>query len=296
MSAEVVTKAVLLAAAERGLHVRALARELGVESTLVSRGCRRHGVGLPSYAPPPASRSVRVCECGEHGFVGLPRGAVAFCDAADVPLLKPYSWTIRRSHHVNYAAGFAGRIRVSMHRLIVGPGSPHIDHRDSNGLNNRRANLRPCTAAQNLASRRKIAKSRFPYKGVIQQKGRGTFIARIKVNRRFIQLGRFQSLEDAARAYDSAAVMHFGEFALTNAALGLLPESAKDSPRRQREGGASDPHGFRASGISRVGSAGTAHPITDLDPTAPPGSGAPGPGLAPHRIAAAADSGFRRTA
>jgi hypothetical protein len=115
-----------------------------------------------------------------------------------------------------------------MHRLVTDSSGQHTDHWDSDGLNNRRGNLRPCTAAQNLSKRRKLTPSRFPFKGVLLPRGKKSYVARIKVARRFMYLGSYSTPELAARAYDEAAKRFFDEFALTNADFGLL--SAEDQP------------------------------------------------------------------
>lgn len=89
-----------------------------------------------------------------------------------------------------------------------------IDHRDMDGENNCWTNLRCATHTQNNQNIRKRAHNKSGYKGVIQKKDR--FIAKIVVNRRIVQLGMFDSAEQAARAYDAAATKYFGEFARPN--------------------------------------------------------------------------------
>jgi hypothetical protein len=90
-----------------------------------------------------------------------------------------------------------------------------IDHKDRDGLNNRWANLREADRAQNQHNRGKRKDNPSGYKGVRAPK-KGKWHARITVNRKSIHLGAFLSPEEAARAYDRAALRHFGEYAGLN--------------------------------------------------------------------------------
>jgi hypothetical protein len=91
-----------------------------------------------------------------------------------------------------------------------------IDHIDGNGLNCQRANLRWATRAQNMANRRKLRKGANRFKGV-------SFLARLDKYQAYIgsggtrrYLGVFTSEENAARAYDRAALDMYGPFASLN--------------------------------------------------------------------------------
>jgi hypothetical protein len=105
-----------------------------------------------------------------------------------------------------------------MHRQLLGLTDPseQVDHRNHDGLDNRRENLRPCTNQQNQHNQRKRAGCTSRYKGVHWDFRNGSWRAAIKAEGRTIHLGRFQDEDDAARAYDDAARRLFGEFALTN--------------------------------------------------------------------------------
>ena len=106
--------------------------------------------------------------------------------------------------------------KLWMHRLIAdAPTDAVVDHKDGDGPNNQRYNLRICTQQQNARNRRKIGgTSRF--KGVSQNKGRKNWRAQIRDNNRTIYLGSYSSEEEAAKAYDSAAKERFGEYAGVN--------------------------------------------------------------------------------
>lgn len=131
-----------------------------------------------------------------------------------VPAYLGYTAYARR-----YVSTAEGRKPLYMHAVVLGVA--FADHRDGNGLNNRRPNLREVTAtqnAQNLAKRRADSRTGAPtsrYKGV-SSRGAGKWRARATLNGKAVSLGDFPSEDDAARAYDDFARKHFGEFARLN--------------------------------------------------------------------------------
>lgn len=147
----------------------------------------------------------------------------ALVDDADVALVSTYEWTLLRGHNGKlYAYKGSGGVVVYMHRLIVGtPAGMETDHRNGDGLDNRRSNLRAATAGQNRAN---MGKPRRPddaphtsqYKGVNWDKSRDRWQAKIVVDGLHRNLGRYDDEADAARAYDDAALAAWGEFAWLN--------------------------------------------------------------------------------
>lgn len=142
------------------------------------------------------------------------RGAVALVDLNDFPLVAPYRWFLDDKGYARARPNYGRWIR--MHRLIMGdPPGIEIDHIDGDGLNNVRTNLRRATSTQQKQNcRGRGAQSGF--KGVRFDARTGKWTARIGVNHRSHYLGTFVTAEDAARAYDDAAVEHFGEYARLN--------------------------------------------------------------------------------
>lgn len=145
----------------------------------------------------------------------LTQGYVAEIDAADWDKISLSSWQANKKSHTVYARNN----KTPMHRLINGtPKGMQTDHIDCNGLNNRRANLRTCTHHQNQMNRTsKIGSSQ--YKGVSFLKNRKLWYTSISVNNKSVRLGFFRYEDDAARAYDAAAVKFYGEFARLNFTL-----------------------------------------------------------------------------
>jgi len=85
----------------------------------------------------------------------------------------------------------------------------HIDHINGVTTDNRIQNLRPCTLSQNAANSK--ARLGRQFKGITQMRS-GNF--QVYLNRDYI--GVFGSAEEAARAYDAAAVSVYGEYARLN--------------------------------------------------------------------------------
>lgn len=91
------------------------------------------------------------------------------------------------------------------------------DHINHNGLDNRKANLRPATRAQNSYNRKKYANNSYSkYKGVSFKKKGQKWSAQISINNKMKFLGYFHREKDAAKAYDAAARKLHGEFASLN--------------------------------------------------------------------------------
>lgn len=98
----------------------------------------------------------------------------------------------------------------------------HLDHLDHDKAANGRGETRIATPMQNMRNKRRYANNTSGFKGVTFYRKNGRWMAQISVNKRNKNLGLFENREDAARAYDTAAIAHFGEFAKTNAQMGLL--------------------------------------------------------------------------
>lgn len=150
--------------------------------------------------------------------IELTRGHFAIVDAADYEWLSQFKWYTFQTRHDSYAARTVrqdGPRTILMHRAIMdAPQGMDVDHINGNGLDNRRANLRLATRSDNLRNRAADKDSAVPYKGVGRKRNR--FIARIKANGKRISLGSYRTAEEAARAYDAAALKHHGEFAHLN--------------------------------------------------------------------------------
>jgi hypothetical protein len=148
----------------------------------------------------------------------LTKGQVALVDDTDFDRVAGFRWYAQLYGSIWYALRdtWPTREKVRMHRFILNPSEGFVvDHRDRNGLNNTRTNLRVCTQQKNTFNRiGSVHSSR--YKGVTWHKGRGRWVAQLEVSGNNVWLGRFRSEEQAALAYNLAAKEAFGEFALLN--------------------------------------------------------------------------------
>lgn len=153
-------------------------------------------------------------------------GRVALVDDEDFDLVKQYSWRVLKHKSNTYAVAHVGPKTVLLHRFIMKPeGKLIVDHKDGDTLNCQKWNMRLCTRPQNNKnSSKRRTKKIGQYKGVHywpQWNKRAInpnkpWQARIVVDRKTIELGLFEREDDAARAYDAAAKVYFGEFARCN--------------------------------------------------------------------------------
>ncbi len=152
--------------------------------------------------------------------IELTQGKVALVDDEDYAELSKHKWHAAKIGKRWYASRNVGkrpyRRQVYMHRQILNPPPGfECDHINGNGLDNRRCNLRVCTHSQNLQNQR-IGGGASEFKGVHWYKRDKIWHAQIKHSGKRHHLGVFTDETDAARAYDTAAREHFGNFARLN--------------------------------------------------------------------------------
>lgn len=148
-------------------------------------------------------------------------------DDEDYARLSTFRWRVgrkspRRKQYVMRTSRLNGkRATALMHREIIGqiPNGMCVDHINGNTLDNRRCNLRLVTLAQNSAYQSIRSDNTSGFKGVTYHKHHKKWNAHISKNGSQVSLGYFRNKEEAARAYDAAAIVHYGEFALTNAMI-----------------------------------------------------------------------------
>lgn len=169
------------------------------------------------------TRPVHICHCGEHAWVSLTRGHVAFVDAVYADVVGQWNWKAIFDGRNWYAArnhyerinGKKHALTIRMHRIVLPvPNGWLVDHTNRNTLDNRRRNLRAATPAANATNTRPHPNTTSQYRGV----SRAGTKWRALITDRGIQkyLGIFDTEEDAARAYDNIAKALHGQFATLN--------------------------------------------------------------------------------
>lgn len=146
----------------------------------------------------------------------LTQGLFAQVDSEDYPLVMQYSWYADKIGNTHYAATrIAGR-KVYLHRLVTAAKPKDVvDHVDCNGLNCTKSNLRLVSKGENTIRRGPMGTSGF--KGVSFVKSRSKWVAKHTDDvRGTVNLGRYKTPEEAARAYDAWASVNLGPLAYLN--------------------------------------------------------------------------------
>lgn len=186
-------------------------------------------INIPNWLEKPAVLPVLWYRRIRYGYsfcrIPLSQGKFAVVDPDDYWRLSKHKWCAYRSGRTFYAArraqtGNGQKRHLPIHRAVPNvPNGMFVDHINRNGLDNRKANLRPATHAQNTQNRAKRSDRTYnsKYKGVSRRYGRKFFEAQIRINGRPILLGRrFTDEITAAKAYDRAAKKYHGEYAALN--------------------------------------------------------------------------------
>ncbi len=146
--------------------------------------------------------------------IRLPQGLFALIDDEDANVVRKYKWTLHKGKNTNYVRACGPR-KIYMHRLIMAaPKHSEVDHKNRNGLDNQRSNLRLCTRQQNCCNKKLKSAKTSLYRGVSFKSGK--WRVQITVNQQVMHIGLFQDEMEAARAYDARVQKCFGEFATLN--------------------------------------------------------------------------------
>ena len=151
---------------------------------------------------------------GEYGRCTLDNGIEFIFDKEDYEKIKDFSFRTRYDRYVDIYLKETKKA-VGLHRFLMGVADSKIqvDHINCNSLDNRKENLRTCTAAQNNYNKRAKNKEGNCYPNVHYISRYKQWEAKITVNRETIKLGRFDTFEEAKSAKRAAEIKYWGEFA-----------------------------------------------------------------------------------
>ena len=155
--------------------------------------------------------------------IKLTQGKVAKVDDHLFDELNKYKWYAAKSSRGDFYAqrgdySTGKLLLIKMHRFILGitDKSVQVDHQDLDTLNNQIYNIRRATHKENVRNRGITKRSTCGFKGVFWEKSATKWRAQLNVDRKKIHLGLFHDINDAARAYNAASILHHGEFARLN--------------------------------------------------------------------------------
>lgn len=173
--------------------------------------------------------------------ISITKNFVAIVDTCDADLANLRWYTISGTY-TKYAIRNSSKLlgpqkRIKMHRVILERilgralvKGETVDHINRDGLDNRRSNLRLATKSQNAQNTPEYSRNTSGYKGVSWAKDKKMWVAQIRAQKKTYRLGYFIDIDDAARAYNEAALKYHGEFAYQNDVS--LPAQARQAQKR----------------------------------------------------------------
>lgn len=156
---------------------------------------------------------------------------IALIDEADYERVRPYGWCLNADGYI--VARINNHI-VELSRFILGaPPEARVIYLNDDKLDNRRANLLLTDHSLSTQRQKRHHIGSSQYRGVQYHPRTKRWKAMIMARQKVIHLGYFDEEIDAARAYDQAALEHFGEHARLNFPIDNLA-SASQLNRRER--------------------------------------------------------------
>lgn len=135
--------------------------------------------------------------------IPLTKGKVAIVDDDDFDRLNNYSWYYNNSGYVARKLRTKGvQTTILMHREIMNPPKGMvIDHINHNPLDNRKENLRITTQSFNIRHSKLRKNNTSGFIGITKVKRKKEWMAQLTLNRKCINLGYYETPEEAAKVY-----------------------------------------------------------------------------------------------
>lgn len=133
--------------------------------------------------------------------------ARALIDLEDIDIVKNYKWKLKDNGYAcNNSCGYLHRFIMNCQDDMV------VDHINHNRLDNRKSNLRVCTYQQNSMNSGKRNDNKSGITGICWDKSRSKWKSYININSKRINIGRFNTKEEAIKARKQAELEYFGDY------------------------------------------------------------------------------------
>lgn len=152
------------------------------------------------------------------GEIQLTRGAYALVDDEDKKRLAQYHYYLNGHGYAERSIKGTRHQTAYLHHDILGvpPKGMVVDHINRNPLDNRRCNLRFASRTQNRINSRPQRNGTSKYKGVSYHRQLEKWRSCITVDGKTMSLGCYHSEQEAAEAYNRAAIQFYGDYAVLN--------------------------------------------------------------------------------
>ena len=190
-----------------------------------SCGCLRKEVGKRNiyYVNPYANLPNIYDLSGEYG-IGYDRDKKNYFlfDKEDYDKIKDYYWSMKEDGLYSYWYSYSNGQTLRLHRFIMNctDSKKNVDHINHKVYDNRKENLRVCEHYQNIINCKTYSNNTSGCKGVHWDKSRNKWVARITVNKKNYQLGRFENFEDAVKVRKEAEKKYHKEFTYAEDEIG----------------------------------------------------------------------------
>lgn len=155
----------------------------------------------------------------------LINGDFALISSEDLVKCMKFRWQLNSRGYVRIAETENSK-DIFLHNFVLDlPAGSGVDHINRDKLDNRRENLRFADRTQQIANQGLTAKNTLGFKGIsimTTSAGRIRYVAKLQKQKKTVCLGNYNTPEEAAKAYDEGAKVHFGPYACTNESLGLF--------------------------------------------------------------------------